>query len=86
MASFEEICIPQTKNRLPPVKYKRDFLHFFKRIDDYNKKLYSRVLLLDKKPLEIDCTKTYDVMNFITAQSISSSQKYLAIGFEDGKV
>ena len=31
---FEELILPVVKNRLPSIKYNREFLHFFKRIEE----------------------------------------------------
>jgi hypothetical protein len=78
------LSITEDSERLPPIKYQKEFLHFFRRIDEYLKLDYSNLVSSDKTDLKFQYTSTIEASSSITAQAVSKSHKYLSLGFDDG--
>jgi hypothetical protein len=76
--SFEEVVFPVVRNRLPRVKYTKEFLHFQKRIGEY------ALLTPNKSPLKPARTAKIELTGYVRVSAVSAGEKYLAVGFDDG--
>lgn len=81
---FEELSFKQKPKRLAAIRYTKDFLHFYKRINELQALTFSRRGSPDKEPLQVSGAKEYQAGGLISCCKISPSGNYLGLGFHEG--